>query len=358
MLITSLLLLSPLQAPVEAPKLVVGDRAPAIQVAEWVQGKPVTAFEPGQTYVVEFWATWCGPCKVVIPHMNELSKQYAGKVQFIGVSVWENIDAEEPYWVPKFVQEMGDKMTYTVAADRVKPREGEDDGPMAANWMKAAGQNGIPTAFIVDGSGRIAWIGHPAGIDKPLADVVAGKWDLAAASTKYALDLRLKETVATVRREVTKAKKEKDLAAAIRAIEAAVAQDAAIEAYFGLDKYFLLAEARPSEAASYGQRLVAEVFAQNGNALNQLAWTIVEPGKKVAGDYALAVAAAERAAELTHNQDASTLDTLGLALFRLGKVERAIEVQARAVELAEGQGDLEKDLRARLEQFRSGNKSL
>ncbi len=359
MLIASLLLLTPLQNQAERSALVLGDPAPAIQVAEWVQGKPVAKFEPGQTYVVEFWATWCGPCKVAIPHLNELSKQYAGKVQFIGVSVWENIDADEPYRVPKFVQEMGDKMTYTVAADRVKPsaKDGEDDGSMAVSWMKAAGQTGIPTAFIVDGSGRIAWIGHPMGIDKPLADVVAGKWDLAAASKKYALDLRLKDAVASVRREVTKAKKEKDLAGAIRAIETAVAKEAALESYFGLDQYFLLVEARPADAASYGQRLVAQVFAENANALNQLAWTIVDPGKKVAGDYALAVQAAERAAQLTKEQDASTLDTLGLALFKAGKIERAIQVQTRAVELAKGEGELEKELRERLEQFQNSQKS-
>src|SRR5688572_6824044 len=71
--------------------LMIGDPAPAIQVAEWVQGKPVAKFEPGSMYVVEFWATWCGPCKVAIPHLNELSKTYAGKVQFIGVSVSEKI---------------------------------------------------------------------------------------------------------------------------------------------------------------------------------------------------------------------------------------------------------------------------
>ena len=328
--------------------LMLGDPAPAIQVAEWVQGQPVTRFEPGQIYVVEFWATWCGPCKVAIPHLNELAQEYAGKVRFVGVSVWERISAEKPYAVPQFVKSMGDKMTYTVAADVVTP--GVETGPMAGSWMDAAGQNGIPAAFIVNGDGKIAWIGNPMGIDQPLADIVAGKWDLAAASKKYALDLRLKGAHAALVREVTKAKKEKDFAGALRAIEAGFASDPALEPYFGLDKYFLLRDAqRPADAASYGQRLVAEVYADNPNALNQLAWTIVDPKSKVAGDYELAVKAAERATALVDWKDASILDTLAVALFKTGRVAQAIEIQTRAVELAKNQPDIEPELRARLE---------
>ena len=49
---------------------------------------------------------------------------------------------------------------------------------MAKNWMTAAGQEGIPTAFIVNKEGKIAWIGHPMEMDKPLEKIVAGTWDL------------------------------------------------------------------------------------------------------------------------------------------------------------------------------------
>jgi len=354
-MISTLFLMCAFQTPTEGERpLMVGDPAPAIRVAEWVQGTPVERFAPGQVYVVEFWATWCGPCKEAIPHLNELQKKYGESVRFIGVSVWERISAEEPYSVPAFVKKMGEKMTYTVAADCVR----EDDAPhMAPTWMEAAGQNGIPAAFIVDQQGRIAWIGYPPKIDKPLAEIVAGTWDLAAATAKHAQELETKGVTMKVTKEITKAKKQKDWEAGIRAIEAAVAQTPALEANFGVEKYFLLLEAqRVPDAASYGQRLVSSVLAQNAMALNTLAWTIVDPqgsqSKSKHADFKLAVSAAERAVELTQAKEASTLDTLALALFRTGDVARAIELQTKAVELAKGQ-QFEKELTNRLEEFRA-----
>ena len=94
--------------------LTIGDEAPAISVSQWVKGDPVDRLDPNKTYVVEFWATWCGPCRVSIPHLTELQKKYKDKgVTIIGVSVWSRIrDAVAP-----FVEQMGDKMDYTVAID-------------------------------------------------------------------------------------------------------------------------------------------------------------------------------------------------------------------------------------------------
>lgn len=365
MLITPALLLLLQAAPaVATPErvfdLMLGDPAPAIQVAEWVQGTPVTKFEPGMNYVVEFWATWCGPCRVAIPHLNELSQKYAGKVRFVGVSVSESISDESPYSVPQFVKEMGSKMTYNVASDRVKA---DDPHRMNQSWMNAAGQSGIPTAFIVNGQGKIAWIGHPMRMDQPLAEIVAGTYDLAAATKKYAQDMRIKGVSAKLAKEITKAKKEKDFVAALRLIDEAVAAQPALEESYGLEKYFLLVEAqRGAEAASFGQRLVSQLIADNPMALNQLAWSIVDPqGKWKTGDYALAVRAAELAVKLQDEKDASTLDTLGLALFRNGAVERAIQVQEKAVTLAKdlpNGKELLKELSTRLEEFKRGKQGL
>ena len=57
-----------------------------------------------------------------------------------------------------FVKKMGDKMTYRVALD---DKTSDKKGQMAKTWMEAAGREGIPSAFLVDTKGIIAWIGHP-----------------------------------------------------------------------------------------------------------------------------------------------------------------------------------------------------
>ena len=124
----------------------VGSPAPAIKVAKWIKGSEVKGFEKGKTYVVEFWATWCGPCRKAIPHVIELAKQYKDKVTFVGVSVWEN---DETYLdsVQKFVDKMGEKMEYNVAADDKFGNE----GTMARTWMQAAPAQGGRAEQVFEG---------------------------------------------------------------------------------------------------------------------------------------------------------------------------------------------------------------
>ena len=71
-------------------KLSLGDPAPPLFVSRWIKGQKFDRFEPGKVYVLDFWATWCGPCIESFPHLTRLQKQYADKgVTVIGVSIWE-----------------------------------------------------------------------------------------------------------------------------------------------------------------------------------------------------------------------------------------------------------------------------
>lgn len=185
-----LLLMAPLftssgaaQAPqaqaAPAVTLKVGDQAPAFVHGAWLKGKPVPSLAKGQTYVLEFWATWCGPCKQAIPHVTALAKQYAGKITFIGVNVMQ--EGKDPKEIDKqvaaFVKGQGERMGYRVCRDT-------NDNGMKKTWLDAAGVQGIPATFIVDGTGRIVWQGHPMSMEPVLEQLVAGTFDPVAAQVE------------------------------------------------------------------------------------------------------------------------------------------------------------------------------
>lgn len=144
-----------------SPVLKKGDAAPEIKVASWAQGEPVKAFEGDKVYIVEFWATWCGPCVASIPHVDALQKKYAAKGLVV---IGQNLGEDAPT-VSAFVRKMAGKMSYRVTVD-----DKSGGGRMAKTWLEAAGENGIPCAFIVNKSGRIAYIGHPMEIKDELLE--------------------------------------------------------------------------------------------------------------------------------------------------------------------------------------------
>lgn len=181
-------------APTRPPvTLKVGDMAPPLVTSNWLKGDKVTSLADGKVHVVEFWATWCGPCRSSMPNLSALAEKYRGKVTCIGVNVWENTHSkgEEASFpacttrATKFVNQAGKMMDYTVAMDT-------EDGTMAKTWLTASGQQGIPASYVVDGTGRILWIGHPVvGLDEAVALAADGKLDVESGR-KISTEMRAK----------------------------------------------------------------------------------------------------------------------------------------------------------------------
>jgi thiol-disulfide isomerase/thioredoxin len=152
-------------------ELVIGDCAPDLQLMGFLRGDAFNAFAPGVVHVIEFWATWCGPCRRSIPHLSELQLRYPDVV-VLGVAVaWKNYQE-----LQAFVEEQGEAIAYRIAAD-LPAQEGQRN-PTRAAWCDAGYQVGVPSAFIVDGSARVVWMGHPLELEQPLAAVIDGSFDL------------------------------------------------------------------------------------------------------------------------------------------------------------------------------------
>ena len=301
--------------PFEQPELWIGSEAPELAVSKFYKGESVHEFAEGHVYVVEFWATWCGPCIRAFPHLSELQEKHADDVTFVGVNIWEKSrNRDETYAqrvdrVGEFVAKQGERMGYTVAIE-----QGEK---MAELWMDPAGQNSIPAAFIVDGRGNVAWMGHPMQMDEPLDKITKNEHNYAEdAKTLY-----------------DKAYLSQAYSAFFRGV---LADD----------------ERKAREGYAIGDALVRELASDNAGILNSIAWTVVDDKRITHRDLDFAYRVANLAGEASEWEDPMILDTIAVAAFKLGKVDRAIELEEKAIKLADDEG-LRESLKKQLEEFKS-----
>ena len=307
-----------------APSLKVGDPAPALKARAWLQGEEVKAFEPGEVYVVEFWATWCGPCIAFMPHLAELQKEYKDKgVMVIGCTASAFKDTEEK--AAAFVKKRGPALKYRFAF--------ADDRTFAA-WMTAAGREGIPCTFVVDKAGRIAYIGNPLYLGVVLDKVVAGKSTAEEVGEEVA---KIQEEFAAVSRTLSRGPE-----ARLRALKEFEAKYPALADFFpamksklsSLPKY-----GKPGEAKKYAEGLLAKAIEREDRlVLSQISALFRQGDAKENKDLlALAVKAAEAEVRITEGKDAQTLIDLADAYFVSGDKAKANKYARKALEAAAGE---------------------
>lgn len=318
--------------PKPVATLHVGDHAPALVVEKWLKGTPVTSLTDGKVHVVELWATWCGPCKAGMPHVSALAKKYADKVVITGVDVWEHTTPTEgptqvAAKVEKFVGRAGDMMAYNVAMDGQAAKVEKD-------WATAAAIPGIPSAFVVDATGTIAWIGHPMmGMEEAIDLVLAGRpaKEVQPAVDAVWSDERKKQGTQGLVLSMSLMKDGK-YADALTAADHALADAPFMAPMIVGIKYACLTHTDPAAAAKFGDQLLAD----DANApllLIQVSGSVMGNGlAKPAGtpDYKLARRMLEQST-VCLEPDWSTKRQLADACFHTDDLQKAVELQTEVV---------------------------
>jgi thiol-disulfide isomerase/thioredoxin len=328
-------------------ELKIGDPAPKLQVASWVQGEPVKAFEPGKMYVVEFWATWCAPCRASIPHINDLYQEFKDRgAVVIGQDVMEDDDNA----VAPFVKKMGTNMTYRVALD---DKSKDSDGAMQTTWLKAAGLEGIPNAVIINKKGVVAWMGHPMEITKKLLeDILTDHYDVAKAAVDYQKEQANQAQISILSvklDDAVDAAKWDEANAAVDEIAKLLPPDSPSPQMVRVQ--ILLRQKKYDDAYRLAGA-ISDTHQDDALAQTSLAWTLVTRPELEKRDLPLAEKIAERANTAAKGKNADVLDTLARIQFMNGKKQAAIATEQKAVDVADS--DTREGLKAALKSLQDG----
>jgi cytochrome c biogenesis protein CcmG/thiol:disulfide interchange protein DsbE len=131
-------------------KSVLNQKAPDFVVEKWLTAEPD---RKGKFVLVDFWATWCPPCRKSIPELNAFHKKFADKLVVIGVS-------DEPEEKVRGLKDP--KLEYASAIDT------------KARMKKELAVTGIPHIILIDPKGIVRWEGFPLLKDEELTEKVVG----------------------------------------------------------------------------------------------------------------------------------------------------------------------------------------
>ncbi|ESX11682.1 TlpA disulfide reductase family protein [Mesorhizobium sp. LSJC264A00] len=143
--------------------------APPIQLENWLRGEPLTNFQPAKLYVVEFGQL--GAEVTAMPHLMQLQEKYKDSgLEVVGIAADEDAPTavEARTKLDAWLTEKCSHLNYRIAFDYT--------AEMYKLWRGPSFCVGVPTSFVVDRDGCIAFIGHPSQLGEVLPKVLNGSW--------------------------------------------------------------------------------------------------------------------------------------------------------------------------------------
>ncbi len=307
-----------------ASALTTGDKAPPLIISKWFNGTQVNPDKPDgkNIYVIEFWATWCGPCKKTIPHLIALQEKYKDKNVVVVA-----ITSEDEKVVAPFITEM--KMTYLVGID--------DKEKTSGVYLK--GIEGIPHSFIVDKDGILLWEGHPlSGLDDALARIVAGTYSLEDVKKKKQLQGNLE-----------KALNEQNFEKSIIACDAMLKEEPDNQKAM-LVKIKLLSMKGDYQTLRTVRLDAVKRFEKDPDMLDRIAYDAMSCENIQMRDLLLAYEVVQKGLALTEKKNSELLVTLAMIYKELNMLDESIATIKDAIKYEQDE-DGRKDLDMRVKYF-------
>jgi thiol-disulfide isomerase/thioredoxin len=136
--------------PPPAPTMPAGAPAPNFSLPDRSGRSFSLANFRGRPLLIDFWATWCGPCRQTMPEVQRLHQKYGTQLHVVGI----NIEGNSP-GILSYLAE--GNYTFPVLFD-----SGNWDSTVANDY----GVNSIPRTFLIDRNSRVLFAGHPNGLSE------------------------------------------------------------------------------------------------------------------------------------------------------------------------------------------------